>query len=261
MLKPANPNLSHVIFDQQTIMKILLLNIIHLVISPLYFIALPQGLRLKRSAIRMPEAQGPRSMSLGLEQVNKLKLLYLGESPAAGVGIEEIKYAVSAQVAYKLAQTQNVEWQLLAQNGIKIKELLIKLQQTETHKPDISIITMGVNDCTNLTSNRQWKAQLINLIAELKSRGCQRIFFTAVPPMLEFPLLPAPLSWIMGYRAHVLNHLLEQVCQQHDAQYLAFSAVLLPEMICPDGYHPNKKGAELWAQSISQQIIPFIQAD
>jgi lysophospholipase L1-like esterase len=29
---------------------------------------------------------------------------------------------------------------------------------------------------------------------------------------------------------------------------------------CPDGDHPNEKGAELWAQSISQQIIPFIKA-
>jgi len=242
-------------------MKTLLLNIIHLVISPLYFIALPQGLWLKRSAVRMPEAQGPRSMSLGNKQDSKLNLLYLGESPAAGVGIEEIKHAVSAQVAYKLAQKQNVEWQLLAQNGIKIKELFIKLQQTNTLQPDVCIITMGVNDCTNLTSNKQWQTHIINLITELNNRGCQHIFFTAVPPMQKFPLLPAPLSWLMGYRAHVLNHLLEQVCQQHGAQYLAFSAVLLPGMMSADGYHPNKKGADLWAQSISQQVIPFIQAD
>jgi lysophospholipase L1-like esterase len=241
-------------------MKIRLLNFFHFIISPLYLIALPQGLWLKRSAIRLPEAQGARSMSFGNAQKNELKLLYLGESPAAGVGIEHIKHAVSAQVACKLAQTQNIEWQLLAQNGIKLKELLLKLQQTETQQADICIITMGVNDCTNLTSNRQWQTQLINIITELRSRGCQHIFFTAVPPMQEFPLLPAPLSWIMGYRSHVLNHLLEQVCQQHNAQYLAFSAVLLPEMICPDGYHPNEKGAELWAQSISQQIIPFIKA-
>ena len=66
----------------------------------------------------MPEAKGPRVMSLGEEQKTGIKLLYLGESPAAGVGIEEIKDAVSAQVAYKLAKTQKVEWQLLAQNGI-----------------------------------------------------------------------------------------------------------------------------------------------
>ena len=242
-------------------MKTLLLNIIHFVISPLYLIALPQGLWLKRSAIRLPEAQGARKMSLKSDQEKKLSLLYLGESPAAGVGIKDIKHAVSAQVAYKLAETQSIEWQLLAQNGIKVKELLLKLQQTETQLADICIITMGVNDCTNLTSNKQWQIQLIQLITELRNRGCHNIFFTAVPPMQEFPLLPAPLSWIMGYRAHILNHLLKQVCQQHNAQYLAFSAVLLPQMICSDGYHPNEKGADLWAQSISQQIIPFIQAD
>jgi len=242
-------------------MKIFLLHLVHIFISPLYFIALPQGLWLKKNTLRLPEAKGPRKMSMGEQQDTEIKLLYLGESPAAGVGIEEIKDAVSAQVAYKLAEKQKVEWQLLAQNGIKIKELLLKLQQTETHQPDISIITMGVNDCTNLTSSRAWQKNLHELITELKQRGSKHIFFTAVPPMQQFPLLPAPLSWLMGYRAHVMNHLLEQLCQQQDAQYLAFSATLVPEMICLDGYHPNEKGAELWASSISQQIIPFIKAD
>jgi len=242
-------------------MKIFLLHLIHIFISPLYFIALPQGLWLKKNTLRLPEAKGPRKMSLGEQQDTEIKLLYLGESPAAGVGIEEIKDAVSAQVAYKLAESQKIEWQLLAQNGIKIKELLLKLQQTETHQPDISIITMGVNDCTNLTSSRVWQKNLSDLITELKQRGSKHIFFTAVPPMQQFPLLPAPLSWLMGYRAHVMNHLLEQLCQQQDAQYLSFSATLVPEMICLDGYHPNEKGAELWASSISQQIIPFIKAD
>jgi lysophospholipase L1-like esterase len=241
-------------------MKTVFLQIIHLLISPLYFIALPQGLWLKKNAVRMPEAKGPRIMSFGGEHISELKLLYLGESPAAGVGIEEIRDAVSAQVAFKLAETNKIECQLLAQNGIKIKELLLKLQTTETQQPDISIITMGVNDCTNLTSSTEWKKSLSDLIAELRQRGSKHIFFTAVPPLQNFPLLPAPLNWIMGYRAHVLNHLLERSCQQNNAQFLAFSAILEPEMICSDGYHPNEKGAELWANSISQQIIPFINA-
>ncbi len=246
-------------------MKIILLHIFHLFILPLYFIALPQGLWLKRHALRMPEAKGPRKKSFNPKQKNKqeteIKLLYLGESPAAGVGLEEIEHAVSAQVAYKLAKNQKIEWQLLAQNGIKIKELLLKLQQAETHIPDVSIITMGVNDCTNLTSSRDWQKNIAALITELKQRGSKHIFFTAVPPLQQFPLLPAPLSWIMGYRAYILNHLLKRQCQQHETKFLAFSAILLPEMICLDGYHPNEKGAELWANSISQQIIPFIKVD
>jgi hypothetical protein len=81
-------------------MRIFLLHLLHAFLSPLYFIALPQGLWLKRNAVRMPEAKGPRSMSLGGDQATGLKLLYLGESPAAGVGIEDIENAVSAQVAY-----------------------------------------------------------------------------------------------------------------------------------------------------------------
>jgi len=244
-------------------MKTILLHLIHLFLSPLYLIALPQGLQLKKGSIRLPEAQGPRQMTLdGITpeaQESALKLLYLGESPAAGVGIENIQQAVSAQVAYKLAQSQRVEWQLLAQNGIKIKELRLKLQHADVPQPDICIISMGVNDCTNLTSSKQWKEEVSGLIADLKIKGCRYIFFTAVPPMQNFPLLPAPLSWVMGYRAYILNHVLEKTCKDQGAHFLAFSGDLKPDLICHDGYHPNEKGAELWANSISQQIIPFLE--
>lgn len=241
-------------------MKVILLHIVHLLITPLYFIALPQGLWLKKNTLRMPEADGPRSMSIGEEKETSLKLLFLGESPAAGVGLQDIKNAVSARVAYKLAKSNQVDWQLLAQNGITIKNLLIKLQQTKTHIPDISIITMGVNDCTSLTTCREWQKQINGLIEELKERGSKHIFFTAVPPLHLFPLLPAPLNWIMGFRAKILNTLLQDICLQHQIQFLPFSATVTPQLMAIDGYHPNEEGAELWAHSISQQIIPVIQS-
>ena len=248
-------------------MKTTLLNFVHVLISPLYLIALPQGLWLKKNSVRLSEAQGPREMVIETDCNSylvsgspiSLKLLYLGESPAAGVGVENIQQAVSAQVAYKLAQSQNIEWQLLAENGIRLKELRLKLQQSDIQKTDICIVSMGVNDCSKLTPSKQWKAEILGLIADLKDKACQHIFFTAAPPMHDFPLLPAPLSWIMGYRAYVLNQVLKGICQQGEAHFLDFSGDLEPDLMSHDGYHPNEKGAELWAESISQQVIPFLQ--
>lgn len=240
-------------------MKTILLHLIHILIAPLYFIALPQGLWLKKNTIRMPEAKGPRRTSFGDHQKPEMKLLYLGESPAAGVGLEDIKDAVSAQVANKLSSNQKIEWQLLAQNGIKITELLLKLQQAETHQPDISIITLGVNDCTGLTTSKEWQKQVNGLITELKQRGSQHIFFTAVPPLQRFPLLPAPLSWVMGHRAKLLNDILQKSCAQNKVQFIGFSATLEAKYMSIDGYHPNEVGAELWASSISQQIEEHIK--
>jgi len=62
----------------------------------------------------------------------------------------------------------------------------------------------------------------------------------------------------MGYRAYVLNQVLSDVCQQGEAHFLDITGTLEPELMAHDGYHPNEKGAELWAESISQQVIPFI---
>jgi len=69
-------------------MRIILLHLLHIVISPLYFIALPQGLWLKKNTVRLPEAKGPRKMSINAlqeaEEAAEIKLLIWVSLPQQG---------------------------------------------------------------------------------------------------------------------------------------------------------------------------------
>lgn len=241
-------------------MKVLFMRLMYLLITPLYLIALPQGLWLRRKTLRMPEARGPRTMSLGSKPNKPLNLLYLGESPAAGVGMNDIKDALSTRVAHGLTDTHAIDLQLVAENGITSKELLDKLKGAPTLAPDVSVITMGVNDCTCLTPFNEWDTHINGLADELTRRGSKHIFFTGVPPLQDFPLLPAPLSWVMGYRSVILNTLLQEMCHRRVIKFLPFSSPINKEMMAIDGYHPNEEGAAIWAESISKHIKPVLRA-
>ena len=50
-------------------------------------VLLAQGLRMRRVALRLPEAAGPREGRVGEPRGRPLRLLFLGDSSAGGVGV------------------------------------------------------------------------------------------------------------------------------------------------------------------------------
>src|SRR5438105_9883693 len=82
-------------------------------------VLLPQAHWLKRTALRLPEAEGPR---YGIEGTGdlRLRLLVVGDSSAAGVGVADQAQALAMPLAVRLAQRLggSVSWQLAAKSGI-----------------------------------------------------------------------------------------------------------------------------------------------
>jgi len=80
-----------------------------IVLGPLL---LAQGLYVRRFTPRLPEPQGPRAGSCG--QGPSLRLLVVGDSAAAGVGVSHQDDALAGQLATCLARDFSLSWQLLA---------------------------------------------------------------------------------------------------------------------------------------------------
>ncbi|MDY0249319.1 MAG: SGNH/GDSL hydrolase family protein [Pseudomonas sp.] len=213
-----------------------------------------QGRKVRNNTLRLPEAAGVRTGCLG--QGQPLRLLLLGDSAAAGVGVSRQEQALAGQLSKQLSRHFQVTWQLLAESGLNCQQLLNKLDGLTPQSYDCVVLSIGVNDVTGGTQDRLWLAQL----QLLRERLCadfnvQHIFISAIPPMQYFTALPAPLSGYLGRRARRLNRVTERLAERCDD--LCFMPIELgvdPQMLADDGFHPSALAYRLWAEQVVAQI-------
>ena len=234
-------------------------------LSPVFLLCTPQALYIAKTTLRLPEAQGNPIIQHGA-QTNTLKFVHFGESTVAGVGVEQLQSGLSAQLCYEIQRQYSefndtgIECYITGQNGIRFTQLNQLIEQSD-YVADFSIITMGVNDTTSLTSINRWKNDIRRCIAQL-NRDAQKkpIFFTQVPPMAQFPALPAPIKYLLGLRAYLLNVELQRLCQQHEnCHYVGSKLLVEKKMMAKDGYHPSELGYQAWAQQITPQILQHLR--
>ncbi|NWN90261.1 SGNH/GDSL hydrolase family protein [Marinobacter adhaerens] len=222
-----------------------------LVLAP---ILIGQGSYVRRVTPRLPEPEGRRHGAVG--KGPELRLLILGDSAAAGVGVSRQEDALSGQLAGDLARDYRVTWSLLAETGHTAADVLETLGSAPENQYDVVLVSVGVNDVTGRTSNQQWCARVRELADRLvKNLGAPCVFFTAIPPMHVFPALPQPLRWYLGMRARQLNGLLENLCNRDDnLEYLRVSFPFEPGFIATDGFHPGHDAYRLWAEHSAAAI-------
>jgi lysophospholipase L1-like esterase len=216
-----------------------------------------QGLLLRQSAPRMPEAAGDRTGVCG--QGEQLKLLAMGDSIIVGVGLQAMQQSLPVQFATALANQSNcrVQWQLEGKNGADIaylRQQIAKLDQN--HAADIILISIGVNDVTGLISKRAWRIQLETLLGELQGKWPHAfVIFAGLPPMGKFPLPPQPLRFTLGQRAENLDNIAaELISKQRKMQHIRTTIDPLKQSFCEDGFHPSAESCSFWAVELAQRL-------
>ena len=119
-----------------------------------------QGKRLRKLAVRLPEAAGDRVGNIAASNAAQqpvLRVLICGDSAAAGVGIASQQQALAGYLTRALAVANTVEWQLVAQSGLCCNGLIKLLQSLPEQNFDQIYVSIGVNNVTALTGNRQYR--------------------------------------------------------------------------------------------------------
>lgn len=229
----------------------MILNLLILALSPLLLI---QGLYVKRTTIRLPEAGGTRSGETGAG--SPLRLLILGDSAAAGVGTSLQQDALSGHLASRLSLKFRLTWRLWAETGRTSRQCLDLLEQQHSEPFDVVLISLGVNDVTSLLSRGRWLA-LQNLLANqlMEKFKARHVIFTSLPPMQHFPALPQPLRWVLGLRAKQFNRGLKAMVEKRPGcRLLVFDLPMQAEFIAIDGFHPSATTYALWAKQAAELI-------
>ncbi|MBP8144715.1 MAG: SGNH/GDSL hydrolase family protein [Inhella sp.] len=223
-----------------------------------------QGLRVRLKALELPEAEGPRmgeALPTRARRAQPLRLLVVGDSSAAGVGVAQQREALAEPLARLLAEElgRPVQWQLQARTGHSALEALAALRETALAPADILVSVLGVNDVVRQVPASRTREQLDALHEHVREQAGVRYWLhCGVPPMQRFPLLPAPLRWLLGAQAELLNRELHaHLGDQRDRALRRLPMRLMgrgPGLMAADGFHPGPRGYALWAESLA----PFI---
>ncbi|TRW47962.1 SGNH/GDSL hydrolase family protein [Aliidiomarina halalkaliphila] len=226
---------------------------------------LKQARYVRTHTPRLPEPEGPREGVIEgaadtQSDVSPLRVLIVGDSAGAGVGVERQEQALSGQLLRCLQHTfpgRRIHWCLWAKNGDTTAMALIKLHLRPRQDFDVVITSLGVNDVTRNVRPYRFRRQQQALVDLLTSKfSARHVILTAVPPMHSFPALPQPLRWFLGQQASRLTRELDTVAAVNDnCEVLDVAFPLEPGLMASDGFHPGEKGYPLWAEAIVKRIV------
>jgi lysophospholipase L1-like esterase len=216
-----------------------------------------QGLWLRKTATRLPEASGDRTGVCG--QGTPIYLLAMGDSIIVGVGTGTTDRSLPVQFAQALAEIQrgSVQWRLEGKNGADISHLRQRINRLDQNqKADLILISIGVNNVTGLSSTREWRSQFKALVAELNTKWPKaRVIFTGLPPMGRFPLPPQPLRFTLGLRAASFDRIAAEVVSQHSSMlHVPTDIDPVEQEFCEDGFHPSAESCAYWAKELAQRF-------
>lgn len=222
---------------------------------PLAPVMLLMGAHIRRNALILPEATGPRRGQAG--QGPELRVLIVGDSSAAGVGVSQLDDALSGQIVKTLSKHHHVTWQLVAKTGLTTKAVTQMLKAEPDGSFDVAVLALGVNDAVRLVPLARWRSRQASLRRFLRARfGVQHILVTAVPPLEYFPALPSLLRWILGSHAQRMDTTLVcDLAKEPDTEHVKIDMPFSREAMASDGYHPSAVTYALWGQTMAKKIL------
>jgi lysophospholipase L1-like esterase len=222
-----------------------------------------QGLHLRKTALRLPEAEGPRSGTAGTGTVDPLRVLFVGDSSAAGVGVDWQHEAMPHQAAEFIAAAlqRPVCWQLIARSGVNTREAVDLFQAQRAEPADVVVTALGVNDVTAQRSAMRFIADYAELLGRVRERtGAQWAVISGLPSMHLLPAVPQPLRWYLGQCAARLDGSLRRFCASDDQRRFISLRWAETQEMARDRFHPGRAQYRHWAELVAGQVVGLVQS-
>lgn len=223
--------------------------ILRLVLAP---VLVTQGILTRKTAASLPEAAGKKSGQIGDGPV--VRVLLLGDSSMAGVGVETLDQALPGGIARHFNCAAQLDWTLSARIGATSQQALDLIPRGERF--DIAVLGLGTNDVTHLVPRFLWLRQQSALFEALRTTcGVRQIIVTGLPPIRHFPLLPQPLRYVLGRESERFDAALVTLAQaQSDVDYVTLHLPDISSQMAPDGFHPGAGIFMEWGRAVAEAI-------
>ncbi len=243
-----------------------------LISIPLLPIMYFQGKRIRASVPKLPEAKGIEGRCYIKGQNERpLKIISIGESTIAGVGVETHEEGFTGTFAKEISKLFdfNVDWKVYARSGYTAKRVENKIiPKIYERKADLIIVGLGGNDAFKLNRPTKWKKEIDTLIKSIKAKFPEAlIIFCNMPPIKEFPAFTSLIKFTVGNLVEILGEELKEVVTGHENAFYFGDKITLREWIekfqlrkkkedfFSDGVHPSKLTYQTWAKDIAREIF------
>jgi lysophospholipase L1-like esterase len=192
-----------------------------------------------------------------------LRVVWLGDSTAAGVGASSPVASLPRQVAALLGRPSEVR--VFARSGARVADVrrdqvprVVALPAEE--RPDVVLVSVGANDVTHLTPKGRFQAEYLGVLDDLPDGPA--VILLGVPDMGAIPRLAQPLRAVVGFRGSNLDQVVRALSRSNGADYVNIADFTGPAFrddptryFAADDYHPSDDGYRLWADT----VVPVVQ--
>lgn len=195
----------------------------------------------------------------------RIELLVLGDSIAAGLGAEKPRQTPGARIARKLARTTGraVRLRTGAVVGSESSALAAQLDRLpRSYRPDVAIIVVGGNDVTHRVPVSESTQHLADAIDRLRERGAAVVVGTC-PDLGALRPVPQPLRALGSRASRQLAAAQRRTSLAHGAHVVSLAEVVGPffitnpdEMFSLDRFHPSPQGYKRTAKA----LLPSVRA-
>ncbi|MEM9332923.1 MAG: SGNH/GDSL hydrolase family protein [Pseudomonadota bacterium] len=194
-----------------------------------------------------------------------INILFMGDSSAAGVGVENFEDGVSGRLPHLLSKKsgrpiiQRTSGNNSATSGQLRDHVVPHLEHGHF---DYIIISIGTNDAKNFHSGKRFCKEFGTLLYALHAKfPGSKIIWQGLIDMENVPILPTPLNKILGIRSRMIRENGKILCRERMAFAPETEWKPIPENFSHDGFHASAEGYRVWAEELADYILSFEQSD
>jgi lysophospholipase L1-like esterase len=192
-----------------------------------------------------------------------LRMVWLGDSTAAGVGATSAETALPRRVARGLGRPAEVT--SLAVSGARVNDVVLhQAGRLPALDPDVVLVSIGANDVINLSSRAGFKATYELLTQAVPDDAL--LVILGVPDMAAPPRLAQPLRALTGLRGRQLATVSREAATEAGAVFVDIAGETGPAIrsdpdryLAVDRWHPSDDGYALWAAAVLEQLVPALE--